>query len=254
MPSNQISKEEFDLYPVYSTNISSIATEREWYKNDSINTISVILEDKIDKDWTYMILGLEQDGQYRPLDFSVSISTLSDARIGLFRMDTILEKNGTSNKVLYETGRKIDKNEGLVITDVNAEIKKYLKKNPDKIYNLTPRKFEELIASILEDFGFSVELTKQTRDGGKDIIASIRNGVTNYLTYVEFKKYAKENKVGVDIIREVMGVHQLRKPSKSLIVTTSFFTKDAYEERRIVEQQLDLKDFNDIKRWLDEIQ
>ena len=125
------------------------------------------------------------------------------------------------------------------------------KKYPHRLYDINPRKFEELIASILEDLGFTVELTQATRDGGRDIIASIRNSVTNFLAYVECKRYAPGNKIDVGIIRQVQGVQYTNRPSKSIIVTTSFFTRDAVKEAKLIENQLDLKDFNDIKNWLE---
>jgi HJR/Mrr/RecB family endonuclease len=130
-------------------------------------------------------------------------------------------------------------------------LKNYLAKHPKSLHNLSPRKIEELIASIMKDFGFDVELTKATRDGGRDIIAYMRNTINHYLTYVECKKYSERNKVGVGIIREVVGVHHLRNANKSMIVTTGFFTKDAVEESKLIENKLDLKDYNDIKNWLD---
>jgi len=137
-----------------------------------------------------------------------------------------------------------------IVLNIDDEVKKYFKKYPHKLYDLNPRKFEELIASILKDLGFDVELTKATRDGGRDIIASIRNAVTSFLAYVECKRFAADNKVGVGIIRKVAGVHYMKMPSKSIIVTTSFFTKDAVIEAKLLENQLELKDFNDIKVWL----
>lgn len=138
----------------------------------------------------------------------------------------------------------------VLFKDMNEGLKQYFAKHPEKLYDLSSRKFEELIASILTDFGFDVELTGATRDGGRDIIAYIKNAVCSYLTYVECKKYAADNKVGVGIIRAVAGVHHLRQPNKSLIVTTSFFTNDAVEEARKIEQQLELKDYDAIKVWL----
>jgi len=68
---------------------------------------------------------------------------------------------------------------------------------------------------------------------------------------VECKRYAADQKIDVGIIRNVAGVHYLDKPAKSIIVTTSFFTKDAQETAKQIENQLDLKDFNDIKIWLE---
>jgi len=115
-----------------------------------------------------------------------------------------------------------------------------------------PRKFEELIASILEDFGFDINLTKATRDGGSDIIARIKNSVCSFLTLVECKRYAPDNKVGVGIVREVIGVHSIKQASKSIIVTTSFFSKDAQEVAKKMENQIDLKDFEDLKIWLNQ--
>ena len=138
----------------------------------------------------------------------------------------------------------------ILVRKIDDEIKKYFKKYPHKLYDLTPRKFEELIASIFEDFGFDIELTKATRDGGRDIIASIRNAVTSFLIYVECKKYAANKPIGVGIIRSVAGIHHIRQPSKSIIVTTSYFTRGAIKEAHHLENQLDLKDFNSIKEWL----
>jgi HJR/Mrr/RecB family endonuclease len=94
----------------------------------------------------------------------------------------------------------------ILVTDINTELKRYLNKHPEKLYDLTLRKFEELIASILEDLGFEVELTQATRDGGSDIIAYIRNAVCEYLTLVECKKYSPENKV---LTRSLITEHAL---------------------------------------------
>ena len=167
-----------------------------------------------------------------------------------------LDEGETNFTTFFETLFELNESQpssnesNIIVHNIDDEVKKYFKKHPHKLYDLNPRKFEELIASILKDLGFDVELTKTTRDGGRDIIASIRNAVTNFLAYVECKRFAADNKVGVGIIRKVAGVHYTRKPSKSIIVTTSYFTKDAIKEAESLENQLDLKDFNSIKEWL----
>jgi hypothetical protein len=137
-----------------------------------------------------------------------------------------------------------------IILDINKELLKYIAKHPEALYDISPRKFEELIADIIKDMGFDVELTKMTRDGGRDIVAHVRNKLTSMLMYVECKHFAKDRPVGVDIIRQVIGVKELYKPNKSLIVTSSFFTKDALREKSLIDSQLDLKDHKDIKNWL----
>jgi len=106
-----------------------------------------------------------------------------------------LKKWGFQRRLLFEfSEEKKEKPLSLIVTNIDDEIKKYFNKHPEKLYDLNPRKFEELIASILKDLGFDVELTKVTRDGGRDIIASIRTKVSTFLTYVECKRYSPENK------------------------------------------------------------
>lgn len=46
-----------------------------------------------------------------------------------------------------------------------------LKSSPYLLRELSPREFEEVVAEIFRSNGFHVDLTKRTRDGGKDIIA-----------------------------------------------------------------------------------
>lgn len=140
-----------------------------------------------------------------------------------------------------------------LLLDINEEVIRYLKKHPEFIYSLDSRKFEELIAHIFKHFGFDVELTSPTRDGGKDIIAYLRNEVCSFLTFIECKKYSLDNPVGVNIIRSVYGVQEIYKPDKSIIVTSSYFTKEAIKESKLCSNKLELKDYSDIKIWLNSI-
>lgn len=227
-----------------------IATEKKWFISPDNKLIGIIIQDTLDKDWGYVILAADSDDVYRPLDIQASLDTSNDAESRLRNSMSDIFSKEKKEEVLFTLDEKDEKPSSLIVTNINDEIKKYFQKHPDKLYDLEPRKFEELIASILEDLGFSVELTKATRDGGKDIIASVRTAITSFLIYVECKRYAPENKIGVGLVREVLGVHSLRKPAKSMIVTTSFFTKDAVKEANTFENQLDLKDFNNIKEWL----
>lgn len=244
----EISREEFD-----SLNIERMGLfpERSWYKSNKIEIAGTIIEDPFDKDWSYMLLAKDQDGVYRPLEFEVSLPSHGDAEDKLLQVAMSIEVKGAYEEGLYhdKETQSQDKQQA-VVTTIDDEVKKYLKVHPEKLYEMSPRKFEELVASILKDMGFDVELTQATRDGGRDIIAHIRNAVTSYLTHIECKRYAADNKVGVGIIREVIGVHNIHRATKSIIVTTSFFSADAIKEAEKMENLLDLKDFNDIKEWL----
>ncbi|WP_136799969.1 restriction endonuclease [Desulfosediminicola ganghwensis] len=151
--------------------------------------------------------------------------------------------------------------ESRIITDINLiranipDLIRFLSQNPQHIHSLTPREFEEIIAEIFRAKGFEVTLTAKTRDGGKDIIAIHRNDLgidTKY--FIECKRYAPENKVGVEIVRALHGVkNTVGAPNKVILATTSSFTSGAVD---FVQNQapstwdISLKDYNDILQWM----
>jgi restriction system protein len=138
----------------------------------------------------------------------------------------------------------------VVLADVNDELLFYLAKNPELIYELGSRKFEELIAKLFVDRGHEVSLTKSTRDGGYDIFAKIKDAFSEFIILAECKKYSPDNKVGVEIVRGLYGVTEVNKANQGLIITSSFFTKDAQQEQLRIGSRIGLKDYNDLVEWL----
>jgi hypothetical protein len=67
-----------------------------------------------------------------------------------------------------------------------------LKKQPKDIFKLTPRQCEELIAELFRDTGYDVMLTQATRDGGKDVLASIKTECGDLLCLVQAKHYRQD--------------------------------------------------------------
>lgn len=129
-----------------------------------------------------------------------------------------------------------------IITDIYRDNSNLLK--------IEPRQFEEMIAELLDSKGYKVELTKQTRDNGYDIIAlAMFENELPLKFLVECKRY-KENKVGVDIIRSFKEVIQTEKANKGIIVTTSYFTKDANKKRLESPYLLEYKDKDDVLNWV----
>lgn len=106
------------------------------------------------------------------------------------------------------------------------------------------------MAEILRDYGFHVQLTNQTRDGGKDIIASIDSELGTLLILVEAKKYRPDRPIGVELVRNLYGVICDTQANSGVLVTTSYFTKDAQEFRNRHNYQLQLRDFKDLTRWI----
>ena len=115
---------------------------------------------------------------------------------------------------------------------------------------MSPRKFEELVAYLMEKQGYEVTLTKQSRDGGIDIFALKRDGFGSFLTIVDCKRYAEKNAVGIDLVRTMYGTLSIAKASHGIIATTSRFTKDAQVLAEKHKYQISLRDHADIVKWM----
>lgn len=118
-----------------------------------------------------------------------------------------------------------------------------ISRDRDLIYDVTSREFEEIVEQLLKDEGFETLLTNSTRDGGRDIIA-IKAGINGkpVVFYVECKRYSRQNKVTVGIVRSLYGVQTSDKINKACVITSSLFTKDAIEFAQKQNVMIDLVD------------
>ena len=71
-----------------------------------------------------------------------------------------------------------------------------------------------------------------------------------FVMFIECKQYNAKNKVSVNIIRELCGIQTEDKVNKAMVVTSSFFSKDAiaFAEKR--GSLLGLADFNSLMQWI----
>ena len=83
------------------------------------------------------------------------------------------------------------------------------------VYQLTPREFEEVVEEVFKRQGFQTRLTPQTRDGGKDIIATKSILGRPVMFLIECKRYNEMNKIGVDIVRALYGVQTAERAKKA---------------------------------------
>lgn len=139
----------------------------------------------------------------------------------------------------------------VVVHSINEQLLKQLSTSPKLMHSLGSRKFEELVARLLEDQGCEVTLTKRTRDGGYDVLGRMKSGPADLLFLAECKRYAPENKVGVEVVRGLYGVTEAHRANLGLIITTSTFTRDAREEKLRIGPRIDLKEYSDLCAWLE---
>lgn len=125
--------------------------------------------------------------------------------------------------------------------------------NPKIVFNLSPREFEELVCELLNKQGYNVKLTKQTKDGGKDIIVVQKSILGEFCIYVQCKKYNPSRPVSVGLVRELYGTIMSDNATAGMMVTTSYFSKDAKEYNKKIKHRMTLKDYNDLVQELNNI-
>lgn len=117
----------------------------------------------------------------------------------------------------------------------------------DILMELRPRDFEYLVASLFSRMKYEVTITKDSRDGGYDILANRKESGRAELIAIECKRY--ESNVGVKEVRALQGVVEFIRATKGMLVTTSSFTRPAIQ---FAEEtgRLDLVDFKSLNKLL----
>jgi len=180
-----------------------------------------------------------------------------DALIGKFDSeetyleDSLYEVDYDLSKLLIGGDGKDLSNKQSILIDESNRVKRMIMDvfiNNPLLLQLSPREFEELIAELLRYQGYEVQLTKQTRDGGYDMIAitSINGSPLKFL--VECKRY-RNRPVSVNVVRQFSNVVTCEGATKGIIATTSYFTKPVFEEFSNP-YFLDFRDQKDIINWV----
>ncbi len=136
--------------------------------------------------------------------------------------------------------------------EINAKLVDYFRRYPERLYELPSRQFEELIAELFDGFGFAVELTKRTRDGGSDVIAISSKPIQAKLL-IECKRYARKRTVGVGIVRALHGATMAAGANKGILATTGRISAPAREFMALPTTKwvLEARDFDGLVEWLD---
>ena len=149
-------------------------------------------------------------------------------------------------------GDDIEEKGKIIVQISSTEIPTIIKEfyaDHSRLNNINHRKFEEVIAELFRYHGYEVSLTKQTRDGGFDMILqkTLDDG-RPFKAIVECKKRSKK-KIDVNIIRCFSAVAYREGIRDGIIVTTSFFSPDAEKESKLMPADLLLKNRNDVLSW-----
>jgi restriction system protein len=109
-----------------------------------------------------------------------------------------------------------------------------MQKNPEIIYQLDGRKWEEIVAGAYKTAGFDeVTLTPRSGDYGRDVIA-VKRGLGSVRVIDQVKAYKPDHLVTANDVRALMGVLQGDGASKGFLTTTSEFAPKIQTDPLIV--------------------
>jgi HJR/Mrr/RecB family endonuclease len=125
-----------------------------------------------------------------------------------------------------------------------------LHRQPEHLRTIDRRQFEELVAELFDGFGYAVELTAMTRDGGRDIVAVSARDQLRVKYLIECKRPDPGNHFGVGVVRQLLGVVEDERATKGIVVTTTYFSPEARALEMRNEWRLELKEHDQVIDWI----
>jgi hypothetical protein len=138
----------------------------------------------------------------------------------------------------------------VALSDLSNTLMAAISREPETMFGLTSREFELLVARLLADKGYTVQVTPLQKDGGYDIMARVDLPTGPVLTLVECKKWSPDRPVTIEVVRNLYGVLSVENATNAMIATTSRFTRDALNLQDTLKYKMQLNDFKEISKWL----
>ncbi len=189
-------------------------------------------------------------------------ATASVGSVVVTGMDAILEKairplESILLQMVVEFGEKTTEGQRIeVVTLPWFKIIQHIVKDPAAIFQISPRKWEEIIAGAYKEAGFEeVTLTPRSGDHGRDVIA-VKRAIASVRVIDQVKAYGPRYRVTADDVRALLGVMHVDPASKGVLTTTSDFAPKLPEDpliRPLIPSKLELVNGEMLIRRLKEL-
>jgi Restriction endonuclease len=130
-----------------------------------------------------------------------------------------------------------------------GEIFEYTSRNPDKLYDLTPRAFETFLDAVFKNNGFRSILGPGTGDRGIDLRLYSNDVVGEITTLVQAKRYRKDLPIDLEAVQALAGAVDDYRANRGLFVTTSRYLRSARAFAARQRRKLILAESSDIACW-----
>jgi len=131
------------------------------------------------------------------------------------------------------------KKEKPVENNIDTKDKNEGKFNIYSLDSISGKEFEDFLKWLFGELGYHVELTQVTADSGVDLVL-IKDKIK---TAVQAKRYNRNTKISNAVVLKTQGGMGVYKCHKSMIVTTSFFTRQAISDAKALDLELWDRDY-----------
>jgi restriction system protein len=98
----------------------------------------------------------------------------------------------------------------------------------DRLGKMKPKRFEHIIADLLEKMGYEVVLVTGAKgDRGVDVVASVQFGITTITEVVQVNRY--HNTIGRPILDQFRGALHYHKAIRGTLISLGSFSRDCKE-------------------------
>lgn len=87
-------------------------------------------------------------------------------------------------------------------------------------------------------------------DGGKDLIVLNNSVLGDLVIYAECKKKAPKHPVNVGLVRQLYGTVEADRVTAGIMVTNSYFSKDARRFQQTIKSRMNLMDYSELMKQI----
>jgi hypothetical protein len=180
-------------------------------------------------------------------DFAALTRQIVEAQARVLPTDSTTHRLGLIDR---PTGIIVPTRELIVVQRSLSTLMRGVEESRDSLLSMSPSDFERFMANTFRALGFHVEHTALTRDGGADLLCLRSEHGIPFRVAIEVKRYRPDRLVDVSLVRSFVGANQKFGAHRQVFVTTSGYTRPAWEFGSTYAQHLlMLRDYEAIRDW-----
>jgi HJR/Mrr/RecB family endonuclease len=102
------------------------------------------------------------------------------------------------------------------------------------------------VAYLFESKGYAIDSRAEALSVATDLIVRLPNMIPNFRAAVDCRKVRADRHLGVEAVQELHNSARIRGVNCSILVTTSYFTKEAFSHARQYGRAIRLIDRNEL--------